>query len=248
MSRGDVYGRSTPPLCLAEGASRVLPFPASAPTLPEPRRKPEAHTSPFSGDEGMVNQTSTSSGSSARGLGRSPAAGTGASSGTAGWGRRRGTAFGCNAASAEPILWTPTGVRRRSSIDRLGVQTARHSMLPRKNPWTNVSNNPGPSASAAPNGERPAESSIHSERRRASGKAPPVTSGRDVRARLIPSHHNIASEGPALATFASPSVRGARRLARGGVHDSTLGTVSKRNEVLAVLSRASAARCVRNAG
>ena len=39
-----------------------------------------------------------------------------------------------------------------------------------------------------------------------------------------------------------PSVRGARRLTSGGVLDSTLSTASKRNEVMAGLSRASAVR------
>ena len=41
-----------------------------------------------------------------------------------------------------------------------------------------------------------------------------------------------------------PSIRGARRLARGGVLDSTLSTVTKRNEVVAGLSRAFAVRWV----
>ena len=36
-----------------------------------------------------------------------------------------------------------------------------------------------------------------------------------------------------------PSGRGARRLARAGVLESTLSTASQRNEVMAVLSRAS---------
>ena len=39
-----------------------------------------------------------------------------------------------------------------------------------------------------------------------------------------------------------PSGRGASRLARAGVLDSTSSTASKRNEVMAVLSRASAIR------
>ena len=38
------------------------------------------------------------------------------------------------------------------------------------------------------------------------------------------------------------SVRGARRLTNGGVRDSTLSTASKRNEVMAGLSRASTVR------
>ena len=45
-----------------------------------------------------------------------------------------------------------------------------------------------------------------------------------------------------------PSGRGAIRLARAGVLDSTSSTAGKRNEVLAVVSRASPRRVVRHAG
>ncbi|MYA79809.1 MAG: hypothetical protein F4X39_04685 [Acidobacteriia bacterium] len=44
------------------------------------------------------------------------------------------------------------------------------------------------------------------------------------------------------------SGRGASRLARAGVLDSTLSTASKSNEVLAVVSRGFDRRVVRNAG
>ena len=77
---------------------------------------------------------------------------------------------------------------------------------------------------------------------------------RHVRPRQAPAHGRFSlfrktiSEGPSLyfsprgemKCVRGPSGRGASRLARAGVLDGTLSTASKRNEVLAVVWRASA--------